>query len=108
MKIKKGDNVIVLAGKSRGMKGKVARALPARHNGGPSDNKVIVEGANMAKRRQKPRKQGEKGQVLERAMPIAVSNVALFCSACGKGVRVGYKVTGKNKVRICRGCEREI
>jgi large subunit ribosomal protein L24 len=101
MKIKKGDNVIVLAGKSRGVKGKVARALP-------SDNKVIVEGANMAKRRQKPRKQGEKGQVLERAMPIAISNVALFCSACGKGVRVGYKISGENKVRICRGCEREI
>ena len=101
MKIKKGDNVIVLAGKSRGVKGKVARSLPA-------DNKVIVEGANIAKRRQKPRKQGEKGQVLERAMPIAISNIALFCSACGKGVRVGYKLTGKQKVRICRSCEREI
>lgn len=101
MKIKQGDNIIVLAGKSRGVKGKVARALPA-------DNKVIVEGANLAKRRQRPRKSGDKGQVLERAMPLAVANVALFCSACGKGVRVGYKVSGTSKVRICRSCQREI
>ena len=101
MKIKKGDNVIVLAGKSRGVKGKVAKAFPAT-------DKVIVEGANLSKRRQRPRKQGEKGQVIERAMPLPVSNVALFCSACGKGARVGYKVSGTNKVRICRSCEREI
>ncbi len=107
MKIKKGDNVIVLTGKSRGVKGKVARAMPA-------SGRVIVEGANIAKCRQRPRKQGEKGQVLERAMPMAVSNVALLCSHCNKGVRVGYKITNNpkgrasSKVRICRACEREI
>jgi large subunit ribosomal protein L24 len=101
MKIKKGDNVIVLTGKSRGLKGKVARAMPA-------SDRVVVEGANIAKRRQRPRKQGEKGQVLERAMPLSVSNVALFCSHCDKGVRVGYKVTSGSKVRICRACKREI
>lgn len=101
MKIKTGDNVIVLAGKSRGTKGKVARSFPAL-------GKVIVEGANIAKRRQRPRKQGEKGQVIERAMPLAVSNVAFFCASCGQGTRVGYQVKAGKKVRVCRKCEREI
>lgn len=101
MKIKKGDNVIVLTGKSQGVKGRVARVLP-------KENKVIVEGANLAKRRQRPRRQGEKGQTLERAMPLAVSNIGLWCSSCGKGVRVGYQITGDNKARICRSCKKEI
>jgi large subunit ribosomal protein L24 len=101
MKIKTGDNVIVLSGKSRGTKGKVARSFPTL-------GKVIVEGANIAKRRQRPRKQGEKGQVIERAMPLAISAVAFYCSHCGKGTRVGYKLEAGKKVRVCRGCEREI
>ncbi len=101
MKLHKGDMVIVLAGKSRGVKGKIARALPTA-------GRVIVEGANLAKRRRGPRKQGEKGQVVELPLPLAVSNVAFFCSRCNKGVRVGYKLTGSKKVRICRSCETEL
>jgi large subunit ribosomal protein L24 len=69
MKIKKGDNVIILAGKERGKKGKVVKSLP-------KENKVIVEGLNLVKRHQKPRRSGEQGSVIDRAMPIHVSNVA--------------------------------
>lgn len=68
MKIKKGDNVIILAGKEKGKKGKVVRALP-------KENKVVVEGLNVIKRHQRPRKTGEKGSMVSVAMPINVSNV---------------------------------
>ncbi len=69
MKIKKGDNVIVIAGANKGKKGKVVKAIP-------SLNKVIVEGVNIRKKAHKARKQGEQSQILEIAMPIHVSNVA--------------------------------
>ena len=68
MKIKKGDKVIVLAGKDKGKKGQVVRALP-------KENKVIVEGLNITKRHQRPRKSGEKGTTKSVEMPIHVSNV---------------------------------
>jgi large subunit ribosomal protein L24 len=68
MKIKKGDNVIIIAGKDKGKKGKVVRALP-------KENKVVVEGINMLKRHRRPRKSGEKGSIVDTAMPLNVSNV---------------------------------
>ena len=68
MKIKKGDNVRILAGKDKGKKGKVVRVLV-------SANKVIVEGINMNKKHQRPRKSGEKGTMINMAMPIHASNV---------------------------------
>jgi large subunit ribosomal protein L24 len=68
MKIKKGDNVIVIAGASKGKKGKVFRAIPA-------ENKVVVEGVNMRKKAHKSKKKGDPSQILEMAMPIHVSNV---------------------------------
>ena len=68
MKIKKGDNVIILTGKNKGKKGKVVRALP-------KENKVVLEGLNVLKRHQRPRKSGEKGTIINMAMPLDVSNV---------------------------------
>ncbi len=68
MKIKKGDNVTVITGKDKGKKGKVARVLV-------SENKVIVEGINMMKKHQRPRKSGEKGSMKDIEMPIDASNV---------------------------------
>ncbi len=68
MKIKKGDNVIILAGKDKGKKGKIVRALP-------KEDKVVVEGLNIVKKHQKPRKTNEKGTTIEVSMPIHVSNV---------------------------------
>ena len=69
MKIKKGDNVIVIAGADKGKKGKVVKALP-------SLNKVVVEGVNMRKKAHKSRKKGDPSQIIDIAMPIDVSNVA--------------------------------
>lgn len=70
MKIKKDDNVVVLAGKDKGKTGKVIKAMP-------KENRVVVAGVNMFKKNQKPTKQGQKGQVVERNGSINVSNVAL-------------------------------
>jgi large subunit ribosomal protein L24 len=68
MKIKKGDNVIIITGKDKGKKGKIVHVL-AR------ENKVIIEGANMMKKHQRPRKSGEKGSMKSIEMPIHASNV---------------------------------
>lgn len=68
MKIKKRDNVIIITGKDKSKKGKIARVLV-------KENKVIVEGANMMKRHQRPRRSGEKGSIRNIEMPIHVSNV---------------------------------
>jgi len=69
MHIKKGDNVIILSGDDKGKTGKVARAFPGQ-------NKVIIEGMNTVKRHDRARREGQKGQVVERAMPMHASNVA--------------------------------
>ena len=69
MKIKKGDNVIVIAGSNKGKKGKVLKAIP-------SENKVVVEGVNMRKKAHKSKNKGDQSQILEIAMPIHISNVA--------------------------------
>lgn len=68
MKIKKGDNVIIITGKDKGKKGKIVRVLV-------SQNKVIVEGANMMKKHQRPKKSNEKGSMRDKEMPIHASNV---------------------------------
>ena len=102
MNIKKNDTVIVLSGKDKGVKGKVLAAMP-------SENKLIVEGVNVATVHQKARKQGEEGGIIRKETPIRADKVALYCSKCGKGVRIGYKVEGNTKVRIGRGkCGHEI
>ena len=99
--VRKGDNVIVLSGKDKGKKGKVLVAMP-------SENKVVVEGVNVATCHTKPRKQGEQGGIVKKETPIRACKVALYCEKCGKGVRVGYKVEDGKKTRICRKCGAEI
>lgn len=99
MKIKKGDNVIIIAGKDKGKTGKVLLALP-------KENKVIVENINISKRHQKPKKSGSKGQIVDKAMPIHVSNVMI--SEGGKRVRVGKKKIGDKIVRISKKSGKEL
>ena len=101
MNIKKNDTVVVLSGKDKGTKGKVLVAMPA-------ENKVVVENVNVATCHTKPRRQGETGGIVKKETPIRTCKVALFCSKCGKGVRVGHKIDGDKKVRICRKCGTEI
>lgn len=99
--IKKGDNVIVLAGKDRGKTGKVLKSLP-------SADKVVVEALNLRSRRVRPRRSSEKGQVVQKAQPMHISNVALYCASCKKGVRVRAKMDGKKKLRACAACGKTI
>ena len=102
MNIKKNDTVIVLSGKDKGVKGKVLTAMP-------SENKLIVEGVNVATVHQKARKQGDESGIIRKETPIRADKVALYCPKCGKGVRIGFKVEGNTKVRIGRGkCGHEI
>jgi large subunit ribosomal protein L24 len=77
MTIKKDDNVIILKGRDKGKTGKVIKSIPR-------ESKVIVAGINTVKKHEKPRKQGQKGQVVDKPMPIHVSNVALADTAAAK------------------------
>jgi large subunit ribosomal protein L24 len=98
MKIHKGDQVIVLSGKDKGKKAEVVRAFP-------SQDKVILEGVNVAKRHAKPTRATQQGGVIDKFMPMHVSSVALFCKSCDKPTRVGMKFEDDGeKVRICRKC----
>lgn len=103
MKIKKGDTVIVITGKNKGVSGKVLETLRER-------DMVVVEGVNMVTKNQKSRRTRSQGQQIEKAMPIHVSNVAL--SVDGKPVRVGYVVEGEGKdakkVRVARPSGKKI
>jgi len=101
IKVKKGDEVIVLKGKDRGKKGKVIKVLP-------KEGRVVVEGLNLVKKHLRPKRQGEKGEIIAVPRAINVSNVALWCPTCGKGVRVGYRIEGDKKIRICKKCQQLI
>ncbi|MDO8529703.1 MAG: 50S ribosomal protein L24 [bacterium] len=101
MKIKKGDHIQIISGKDRGKKGKVLRVIP-------ENSKVLVEGLNLIKKHVKPKKGGEKGQRIEIPAAMNISNVMLVCSKCGKLTRVGFKVIGENKSRICKKCKSEV
>tara|TARA_B100000745_G_scaffold297543_1_gene244643 strand:- start:3075 stop:3374 length:300 start_codon:yes stop_codon:yes gene_type:complete len=91
MKIKKGDSVIIIAGKDKGKTGTVIETLP-------SEDSVVVEGVNKVTKHQKNRRVRSQGQIIEREMPIHVSNVAL--SEGGKPVRVRMEVQDGKKVRV--------
>lgn len=97
MKIKTGDNVIVLSGKDKGKSGKVLRA-------DPNGQKVIVEGVNVATKHQRPRKQGEEGGIIKVETPIYASKVQVLCPKCGKATRVGHKIENGKKSRVCKKC----
>ncbi|GAA5236926.1 50S ribosomal protein L24 [Verticiella sediminum] len=93
--IRKGDEVIVLAGKNRKARGVVLERVSADY--------VLVEGVNVAKKHVKPNPmRNETGGIVEKAMPIHISNVAIFNPATGKGDRVGIKEEDGKKVRIYR------
>jgi large subunit ribosomal protein L24 len=93
MKIKKGDNVIVIAGKDKGTTAKVLKAMP-------KTSMVLVEGANMRKRHKRSNKQGGKGQIVDFATPMHASNVMLVEG--GNRTRVGKKLVGEKMVRVSR------
>jgi len=101
MKVKKGDTVLIIAGKDKGKTGKVMRVLPKEAG-------VLVEGVNLKKKHVRPKRDGEKGQVVQISAVLDVSNVMIICPKCGKATRVGYKTENDVKKRICKKCSQEI
>lgn len=96
-KIKKGDQVQVIAGKDKGKQGKIVRIDRVK-------GRAIVAGVNMVKKAQKKRKQTDRGGIVEIEASINMSNVMIVCRKCGKPRRIGYKIEGETKKRVCRTC----
>jgi large subunit ribosomal protein L24 len=101
MKLKKGDEVVVLTGKDIGKRGEVTRVMPR-------EDRVIVDGVHMVKRHTKPQGQIMQGGIIDKEMPIHVSNVALWCKDCG-ATRAGYRFAEDGtKHRVCRKCGNDL
>jgi len=102
MKIRKEDNVLVIAGKDKGKKGKIRFVYP-------KNDRVLVEGINMIKTHSRAKAQVKQAGLIEREAPIAISDVMIICTRCNKPTRIGFKALedGK-KVRICRSCKEAI
>ncbi len=98
MKLKTGDNVVVISGKDRGRKGKIIKVFPKA-------SKIVVEGMNVRKKHVRAKQQGQKGQVVQIPAPFSASNTMIFCETCKKGVRIGYNVEKDKKLRICKKCK---
>ena len=96
-KIRKDDTVEVIAGKDKGKRGTVVRILSKK-------DAVIVSGVNIVKKAMKKRSQQDQGGIVEIEAPLNISNVGIVCNKCGRPVKVGYKVDGDKKVRVCRKC----
>ena len=101
----KNDRVVVLSGKDKGKEGEVLSV-------NPKDEKLIVEGVNVASRHMKPRKQGEQGGIIKMETPIYACKVMVVCPKCSKPTRVAHKLVerdGKTKsVRVCKKCGGEL
>jgi large subunit ribosomal protein L24 len=98
LKIRKGDEVMVIAGKDRGKKGRVQEVRPGALT-------VVVAGVNIAKRHRKPNpSKNEKGGIIEEPRPLALGKVMVVCPHCGKPTRVAHRLDEDNKERVCKKC----
>ena len=100
-KLKKEDNVEIIAGKDKGKRGRILKILREK-------DRVVVEGANIVKKAKKRKNQSDRGGIIEISAAIHCSNVSIICKKCGP-TRIGYKIEGaegpaKSKIRICRKC----
>jgi large subunit ribosomal protein L24 len=102
-KIKKGDTVMVMTGEHKGVRGQVQRI-------DPKAERVVVAGANIVKKHQKPMQGGRQTQtgIIEFEAPLSLSNVMLVCPKCNEPTRVGFRLEGTSKVRVCRNCSADI
>ncbi len=95
-KIRKDDTVQVIAGKDKGKRGQVVRIVAKK-------DAVIVSGVNIVKKAMKKRSQQDQGGIAEIEAPLNISNVAIVCKKCGP-TKIGYKIDGDKKIRVCRKC----
>ena len=100
IKLKKGDEVIVLAGKDKGKRGKILKVIP-------TTRKIIVSEINKYKKHQKPGN-NEPGGIIEKDMPIHISNLSFYDATLKKGVRIGYKLENNKKIRLNKSSGKEI
>lgn len=98
MKLKKGDEITITAGKDRGKRGKIETIIPKK-------NRVLVAGMNIFKRHLKRRDEKNPGGIIDVSRPIPVANVAYICPKCHKSSRLAYVVSKAGKERICRKCK---
>ncbi|WP_289023637.1 50S ribosomal protein L24 [Desulfobacter postgatei] len=102
MRIKKDDKVKVLTGKDKGKIGKVLKVVK-------KTNRIVVENINMVKVHQRPSQANPQGGIVEKSMPIDVSNLMLMCNSCVKPTRIGIKQLEDGKrVRVCKKCNQQI
>jgi len=101
MKLKKGDEIIVIVGKDKGRKGKIEKVFP-------KDNTIIVAGINVYKRNTKRKDDKHPGGIISLPKAMDISKVMFLCPSCGQKTRIGYKILKDEKVRICRKCEQKI
>ena len=95
-KIRRDDQVEIIAGKDKGKRGKIVRVLKDK-------DRVIVAGCNIVKKAMKKTKQSDAGGIAEIEAPLHISNVAIVCKKCGP-TKIGYKLDGDKKSRVCRKC----
>ncbi len=100
MKIKKGDNIIVIAGKNKGQKGQITRVLET--------GRVIVGGVNKVKKHLKPKTRDQKGSMIEVEASLHASNVMVLDPKTGKQTRIGKKMIGEKRVRIAKASGQEL
>jgi large subunit ribosomal protein L24 len=98
MKIKKGDTVKILIGKDKGKTGVVTKVFPRL-------NKILVEGINVYKKHIKPKRAGQKGEIVNVSRPFYASKAMIVCKNCNKPTRVGYRIEGSKKYRYCKKCD---
>ena len=99
--VRRDDTVIVISGDDKGVIGKVVAVSP-------DEGKVIVQGANIVSKHQKPRRQGETGGILKVEAAMYASKVQIYCSKCEKGVRIQHKIVDGKKIRVCAKCGKEL
>lgn len=97
MMIRKGDNVKIISGNDRGKTGRVIGV-------GVKESRITVEGVNMKKKHVRPRKQGQKGELVKMPLPFPASRAMLVCGSCGRATRARFLAGETKKQRVCRKC----
>jgi len=100
MKLKKGDEVKVIRGKDKGKTGKIERVV--------SKTKVLIANVNQYKKHLKRRSEKQQSKIITITKPLSIYNVSLICPACKLPTRVGFRVEGDQKIRICKKCEKTV
>lgn len=101
LKLKKGDQVLIITGKDRGRRGAIEKVLSRQ-------NKIIVTGVNIAKRHLKPSRKNPHGGIISQPSPMDASNVLIVCPRCDRPTRIGYRILKEKKMRLCRKCQESL